>query len=174
MLEAPLSNRWKMGIEWVAEPLGIIVAEDSGVVRWVDLNPFNRTSRMSHNSNITCADARVDRMPPIHLIILFMYLPCHVCMLFHISHTRTSNTLRKPSWGAAAGLQPLVSGQRLGWRRVWRCSSKPGGGGVIEVQGWAADNVGCALPAWRRPHRICRRRWRSCRRETRERLAQPA
>lgn len=55
-----MSNRWKMGVEWVAEPLGIIVAEDSGVVRWVDLNPFNRTARMSHNSNITCAAARTD------------------------------------------------------------------------------------------------------------------
>ncbi|CAL8469549.1 g9090 [Coccomyxa elongata] len=53
MLEAPVSNRWKMGVEWVADPLGIIVAEDSGVVRWVDLDPFNRTARMSHNSNIT-------------------------------------------------------------------------------------------------------------------------
>lgn len=60
MLEAPVSNRWKMGVEWVADPLGIIVAEDSGVVRWVDLNPFNRTARMSHNSNITCADAHTD------------------------------------------------------------------------------------------------------------------
>ncbi|BDA44713.1 probable general transcription factor 3C polypeptide 2 [Coccomyxa sp. Obi] len=53
MLEAPVSNRWKMGVEWVADPLGIIVAEDNGVVRWVDLNPFDRTARMSHNSNIT-------------------------------------------------------------------------------------------------------------------------
>ncbi|EIE21492.1 hypothetical protein COCSUDRAFT_56705 [Coccomyxa subellipsoidea C-169] len=42
-----------MGVEWTGDPAGVIVAEDGGTLRWIDLNPFGRTSRMSCNTNIT-------------------------------------------------------------------------------------------------------------------------
>ncbi|KAK9908112.1 hypothetical protein WJX75_002889 [Coccomyxa subellipsoidea] len=53
LLEAPLQAHWKLGVEWLADPAGVVIAEDGGSLRWMDLNPFNRTSRMSPNTNIS-------------------------------------------------------------------------------------------------------------------------
>lgn len=47
-------------MEWLADPAGVVIAEDGGLLRWMDLNPFNRTSRMSPNTNISCAPAPID------------------------------------------------------------------------------------------------------------------
>ena len=50
VLEAGLQGRWKMGLQWLAAPEGLLLAEDGGTMRWLDLNPFGRNSRTLTNA----------------------------------------------------------------------------------------------------------------------------
>lgn len=63
VLDAPVHSHWKMGLEWTAQPAAVFIAEDRGVLRWIDLNPFDRASRLSVNTNIMCASPQ----HPLHL-----------------------------------------------------------------------------------------------------------
>ena len=57
-LEASLQARWKMGLHWLGAPAGAWLAEDIGVLRWVDLNPFGRTHRTPSNAQLQCDSAQ--------------------------------------------------------------------------------------------------------------------
>ena len=60
-LEARLEGRWKLGLAWLGAPEGLLLAEDGGVMRWVDLNPFGRTHRTPTNAQFQCAPHTVSR-----------------------------------------------------------------------------------------------------------------
>ena len=54
-LQVGLPQRWRFAVQWLADPAGLLVAEDEGALRWTSLDPFFRKERMPVNSMFECA-----------------------------------------------------------------------------------------------------------------------
>lgn len=50
-----MPQRWRFSVAWLADPGGLLVAEDAGGLRWNSLDPFFRSQRMPYNSVFACA-----------------------------------------------------------------------------------------------------------------------
>ncbi len=50
VLQVGLPQRWRFAVQWLADPAGLLVAEDEGALRWTSLDPFFRRERMPINS----------------------------------------------------------------------------------------------------------------------------
>jgi len=43
-----------MGVQWLGDPMGILIAEDRGALRWTDCNFCDRQSRTTTNCTMQC------------------------------------------------------------------------------------------------------------------------
>jgi hypothetical protein len=72
-LQVGLPQRWRFAVQWLADPAGLLVAEDEGALRWTSLDPFFRKERMPVNSIFECA--------PLTALILRTDKSCNLVIL---------------------------------------------------------------------------------------------